>query len=211
MGAAQNRARRDYDAFWSALLWFSWFIIDGWQIGQYNWHRSSNCLFVSSGLSINILISTWSGTTIFGGVISHTKDFTLAEVHADLFSRHASSLVYKFFFVVVDEGDECYVRRELSSTQRKTVTNKEARRRKCVAPRLVCDSALSLFFETFIHVYVRTTYDQTCLAKKRKNGGQVSGWTRRTCVQHFRVYLIKMAWGFRFWCGKTCAFCAVIL
>ena len=55
----------------------------------------------------------------------------------------------------------------------------------------VYDSAL--FFETFMHVYVRTTYDQIYSAKKKVSppGGQVSGWTRRARVQNFTAYLLK--------------------
>ena len=45
-----------------------------------------------------------------------------------------------------------YVRRDLSSMQRKTA--KEAWQPKCAAPRLVHDSALS--FETFMHVATST-------------------------------------------------------
>ena len=44
---------------------------------------------------------------------------------------------------------------------------KEAWRLKCAAPRLVYDSAI--FSETFMHVYVRTTYDQIYSAKIKKN------------------------------------------
>ena len=50
--------------------------------------------------------------------------------------------------------------------QRETA-KKEAWRPKCAAPRLVYDSAL--VFETFMHAYVRTTYDEIHSAKKRKN------------------------------------------
>ena len=49
--------------------------------------------------------------------------------------------------------------------QQKTA-RKEAWRPKCAARRLVYDSAL---FKTFMHVYVRTMYDQTYSAKRRKN------------------------------------------
>ena len=53
---------------------------------------------------------------------------------------------------------------------------KELEWSKCAAPRLVYDSAL--FFETCMHVYVRTTYDQMYPAKiKTPPGGKVSGWT----------------------------------
>ena len=38
--------------------------------------------------------------------------------------------------------------------------------------------------------------------EKKKNGDQVSGWTRRTCLQNFTVYLSKTAWTFRLLCGK---------
>ena len=74
--------------------------------------------------------------------------------------------------------------------QRKTA-KKEAWRPKCAAPRLVYDPVL--FPETVVHVYVRTTYDQIYSAKKKVSppGGQVSGWTRRACVQNFTAYLLK--------------------
>ena len=53
---------------------------------------------------------------------------------------------------------------------------KEAEWPKCAAPRLVYDSAL--FFETCMHVYVRTMYDQIYSAKiQAPPGGKVSGWT----------------------------------
>ena len=59
----------------------------------------------------------------------------MPELHADLFSRHASPLE-GYFFVVVDEtGSRCYVRRDLSSKQRKT-GKEEAWRPKCAAPSL---------------------------------------------------------------------------
>ena len=35
---------------------------------------------------------------------------------------------------------------------------------------------------------------------KKKPGGPVSGWTNRTCVQHFMVYLFKPAWTYRRLC-----------
>ena len=63
----------------------------------------------------------------------------------------------------------------MSSMQRKTA-KKEAWRPQCAVPRLVYDSAL--FFETFIHVYVRATYDQVYWAEKKKETpprGQISG------------------------------------
>ena len=41
----------------------------------------------------------------------------------------------------------------------------------CAAPRLVYDSAL--FFETCMHVYVRTTYDQIHSAKIKKHPPEV--------------------------------------
>ena len=93
----------------------------------------------------------------------------------------------------------CYAPRVLSSMQRKTA--KEAWWPNCEAPGLVYASAL--FFETFMHVYVRTMYDQIYSAGKiKKNGGQVSGWTCRTRVQTSRVYRLKPAWTFGRLCGK---------
>ena len=38
----------------------------------------------------------------------------------------------------------------------------------------------------------------------KKNVGQVSGWACRTCVQNFRVYLLRTAWTFGLLCGKKC-------
>ena len=77
--------------------------------------------------------------------------------------------------------------------QRKTA-RKEAWRPKCVALRLVYDSAL--FFETFMHVYVRPIRTTKHIQRQKKEeslGGQVSGWTRRTCVQKFMVCLLETA------------------
>ena len=51
------------------------------------------------------------------------------------------------------------------------------------APRLVCDCAL--FYETFMHVYVRIIRTTKYIQRAKKEsplGGQVSGWTC-TCVQ----------------------------
>ena len=59
----------------------------------------------------------------------------------------------------------CYARRDLSSMQRKAA-KKDAWRPKCAAPRLVYDSAL--FFETFVYVCVRTTYEQMYSEKKKQ-------------------------------------------
>ena len=53
--------------------------------------------------------------------------------------------------------------------QRKTA--KEAYRPTCAAPRLVDDAAL--FFETFRHVSVRTTYDQIYSGKEKKKKTEV--------------------------------------
>ena len=57
----------------------------------------------------------------------------------------------------------------------RVTTKKEAWRPNCAAPGLDYDSAL--FFETFMHDYIRTTYDQIYSKNKTKPGGQVSGWT----------------------------------
>ena len=38
--------------------------------------------------------------------------------------------------------------------------------------------------------------------KEPPPGGQVSGWTCRTCAQKFIVYLLKTAGTFRLLCGK---------
>ena len=71
--------------------------------------------------------------------------YILAELHADLFSLHTSPLKV-YAFVPVDDGDEYFlVRRDFSWPT-------------CAASRLVCDSTIIL--EPFMHVYVRTTYDQ---------------------------------------------------
>ena len=82
--------------------------------------------------------------------------YVFPELHADLFSHHASPLDV-YVFVAVANRWTCYVRRDLSSIQWKAAT-KEAEWPKCAALWLVYD--LALFFETCMHVYVRTTYDQ---------------------------------------------------
>ena len=126
----------------------------------------------------------------------------LAELHADLFSRHASTLEVCICF----RGGRRYrwrrfVRRDLSSMK---TAEKEAWRPKCTAPKLVCEYAL--FLETFMHVYVpRTTHDQMHSAKTPP-GGQVSGWTCRTFEQKFRVHIFKTAWAFGLLCGKHAYF-----
>ena len=73
---------------------------------------------------------------------------------------------------------------------------KTAKEVKCAASRLFHDSAR--FFETFMHVYVCTYYVGPNIRRKKgeKHAGQVSGRTCRTCVQIFRVHLLKMAWTF---------------
>ena len=74
----------------------------------------------------------------------------------------------------------------------------------------VCSSqtrlGLRTFFETFMHVYVRTLRTTKYIQGKKKNesplGGQVSGWTC-TCVQKFRVYLLdRNGVDIKFWRGK---------
>ena len=45
-----------------------------------------------------------------------------------------------------------------------------------------------------------TSLDQNHSAEKRKKprrSSQASGWTRRTCMQNFTGYLLKLAWTFR--------------
>ena len=120
----------------------------------------------------------------------------LAELNADLFSRHASPLEVYVFVAVDDRGEDvCPTRFVVDATENRKAA-KDPWRPKCAAPRLVYDSAL--FFETFIHVYIRITYDQICSAIKKKKhpGGQVSGWTCRTRVQKFRIHLLKASWTF---------------
>ena len=76
---------------------------------------------------------------------------------------------------VTNRGEDVMSDEILSSIQWKAAI-KEAEWPKCASPRLVYDSAL--FFETCMHVYVRTTYDQIYPAKiKAPPGGKVSGWT----------------------------------
>ena len=50
-------------------------------------------------------------------------------------------------------------------------------------------------------------------ARKRKEpppGGQVSGWTCKTCAQKFMVYLLEKAGTFKTFVRKTCAFRVVV-
>ena len=90
-----------------------------------------------------------------------------------MFSRHASPLEVYVFVAVANRGEDVTSDEILPSIQWKAAI-KEAGWPKCAAPRLVYDSAL--FFETCMHVYVRTTYDQTYSAIiKSSPGGKV--WT----------------------------------
>ena len=100
--------------------------------------------------------------------------FVLAELHAGLFSRHASRLEVYVFCDGRRKRCRCFVRRDLSSMQRKPA-KKEAWRPKCAAPRLVYDSAL--FFETFVHVRMYVTYYVRLnnSVKRKRKGGHVSG------------------------------------
>ena len=96
-------------------------------------------------------------------------------MHADLLSRHASPLEVYVFVAVANRGEDVTSDEILPSIQWKAAI-KEAGWPKCAAPRLVYDSAL--FFETCMHVYVRTMYDQIYSAKiQAPPGGKVSGWT----------------------------------
>ena len=77
----------------------------------------------------------------------------------------------------------------------------DAWRPKCAAPRLVYDFAL--FFETFMHVYVRTIRTTKYIQRKTNKQkspleGQVSATTCRTCVQNCRVYLLETTWTLNF-------------
>ena len=63
------------------------------------------------------------------------RHILLAELHADLFSRHASPLEVCVFVAVDERGERCYVRRGWLSMQRRT-EKKEAWWPKCAAPKL---------------------------------------------------------------------------
>ena len=65
--------------------------------------------------------------------------------------------------------------------QRKTA-KKEPWRPKCAAPRLVYDSGR--FFQTFMHVYVRTTDDQIYSAKKKGSPPPPEARSRDGHVEH---------------------------
>ena len=72
-------------------------------------------------------------------------------------------VVFKFMFLwrsTTEVKTLCPAR--LPSTQRKLA--KEMWRPKSASPRLVYDSAF--FFETFMHVYAHTMYDQIYSARK---------------------------------------------
>ena len=86
----------------------------------------------------------------------------IPELHADLFSRHASPLEVYAFVAVANRGEDVMSDEILSSIPWKRAM-KTAEWPKCAAPRLVYDSAL--FYETCMRVYVRTTYDQIYSAK----------------------------------------------
>ena len=98
----------------------------------------------------------------------------MPEFHGDLFSRHAGPSE-AYVFVAVDERRERVMSDDIFSSMQQKTARKEAWRPKCAAPRLVYDSAL--FFETFMHVYVRkistNKYVQRKKQKENPLGGQV--------------------------------------
>ena len=86
----------------------------------------------------------------------------LAELNADLFSHHSSPLEFMFLWPSTKEVKMlCPTRFVVDATENSKVdatenSKKEAWRPKCAAPTLFYYSVL--FFEIFMHVYVRTTY-----------------------------------------------------
>ena len=95
----------------------------------------------------------------------------MPELHTDLFSRHASPLEVAVFVVVAKIGEDTSDEIDLSSIQWEAAI-KVAEWPKCAAPRLIYDSAL--FFETCIHVYVRTCYVRSnILGENKKHSPEV--------------------------------------
>ena len=103
--------------------------------------------------------------------------YELAELHADLLSRHAS-FFRCFVFLEVDEKYEDFMSDEIC--RRRHGISKEG----CMAAE-ACSSKsgfCSLFFQTFMHIYV--LYDQIYLAKiKQENTPRLR--SRDGHVEHF--------------------------
>ena len=140
----------------------------------------------------------------------------MAELHADLFSRHASPLE-AHVFVAVDEkrGEDVNhcVRRDLSSMQRKT--RRRGGRRKVYSSQTVFFNDFALLFETFImHVSsIRKYYVRpNIFGEKKKSSPEVRSRDEdvEKCVcAKIQGLSLKTGVGIRTVVRKTCVFYVV--
>ena len=100
------------------------------------------------------------------GIIRFTWYILLAELHGDLFSRHASPL--EVYVVAVDERSEHVMSDEIC---RRCNGKQQGRRRggrSVQLPDSFTRYASTLFFETFMHVYVRNISTTKYIQRKKK-------------------------------------------
>ena len=155
------------------------------------------CYFVHQYLVETILLFRCSGKLcrmhmFVTPCISH-----LAELHGDLFSHHASHhaspLKVMFLWWSTKEVNNLRPTRfVVDATENSEVGG--------VATE-VCGSHTRLWFCTIlwdIYARIRTSYTYGQMYSAEKERGQVSGWTCRTCVQNFRVYLLGTSWTLSF-------------
>ena len=128
------------------------------------------------------------------------------ELHADLFSRHASPLEVYVFVAVANRGEDVMSDEILSSIQWKAGI-KEAEWPKCAAPRLVYDSVLRDTYARIRTYYVRLNV----FGENKRHPLEVRSRDRhtcRTCVQKFRSISYKTSWTYEVsnFLRKTCVF-----
>ena len=128
--------------------------------------------------------------------------FILAELHADLFSRHASPLEV-CVFVAIDERGEDVMSDEICRR-----CNGKQRRRRRSGQSVQLPDWFMIRHSCSRHLLCKYTYvlrSTKYIQRKqviKETGVQVSEWTCSTCVQNFRVYLLKTAWAFGLLCVK---------
>ena len=126
----------------------------------------------------------------------------MAELHGDLFSRHASPLEV-YVFVVVDEKGEHVMSDEIC---RRCNGKQQGRRR---GGRIVqLPNSFMVLHSCSRHTRTRTyyTYDQIYSAGEKETPSEIRSRDRhvlQVSVQKFRVYLLnRNRVDIKFWCGK---------
>ena len=96
----------------------------------------------------------------------------LAELHGDLFSRHASPLE-GYIFVVVDDRGEDVLSDEICRRCNRKQQKKETWRPKCTAPRLFF--FIDYYIYPRMYMYVICTRTNTLGKKQKRNNPLRSG------------------------------------